>query len=544
MRAPRDVVAGDEFDLTVLLDARVAVEIEWCDVRVEGSEAFADDRPSKVFAEVTTRVSGPRTLASGSTALPLRLKLPEWAPRSHSGPGARVMYDVAVHASVPWWLDARAHFALHVVPPLAEPVAGVPRVVINEGHCELSVGLDVVEPGGVIDGRVAFQNAGAERVEIKLVALEMHGAAGRQHASWSIDLEPGASEFAFGVPPDLTPSFASRSFELGYALTAKLRGTSVSVPIRVVDAERAPSRTRVLAPHVGDERFSELLATVAANEGAVVEPGGVLALRVGGAVARLSREVNARGPRMRVHLEYPPLQLGVRLGESALASVLRLARRTPVTGIDACRIEARDLAQARPLVDRLARHVSRASSIVMSDTELRFDVRGANDTLRITRVIADVRAIAELLGEPPPFPTELAPAAREWSDLARDLGGEIEPGHARIVVTTPDAAIEIATLFDSRGAVDGTAVIVRPSRDLPVDTAFNAITDDARVSAETRAAFEKLAEHGRVDVRAFEIRVALSSPLGVGVPVARGREIVNAASNLARALRPSAGPFR
>ncbi len=556
----------------MLLDAKVEVEIEWCDVTVHGFESFGEAR-NPLMVPLAARVCDARTLPVGTTTLPCQIELPSHLSSSHSGPGSRIVYEVIVHASVPWWPDARAHFALNVRAPAqpAESIEGVPRICVSrlEGpldgtpYAELSIGSDVVEVGGVIDGSVAMRDVGSARTTISLVAYEKSRSTGASQrvGRWTIPLgapTPGQPiTFAFGVPPDVTPTLTAGSFMIEYWLVAAASNSlreliSAPVRVRIVPKGMAGSSERVVAPHVGDARLEELFTAVGAEEGATVEPGPTLVIRRGAVVARATRELRSDGTRLAVRITYAPLHLRLEVHEPALVAFARKGRRTAKrAGLSPrCVVSARDEAQAAAFLAPLALQLTRARSIDMGDTELRYAVpSSANDRVSVGRVVREMRALVDALAAPPPLPTVLAGASAEWTELARALAGELEPGHARVVASTSEAAIDIATLFDEDGAPCGTAVSTKPTRELRIDAPItlvdeNALPTSLGISAEARAALERVARFGRVSVDALEIRVTMAAPLGPTMPAARGREIVEASLRLAAALRPMTGPFR
>lgn len=568
LRTPRFVVPGESFEIAAILDARVEVEIDWCDITLSGYEAYTERR-TPVIQTLAARLCGVRTLGLGTTTLACRVTLPADAPRSHPGPGSRIIYEVNVHASVPWWPDARASFALHVVGRPAPPVTGRPRVAVSriEGpqagtpYVELSVGSDASEPGGIVDGSVALRDVGGAKTRVSLVAYERDVASGNaaRVGAWAIPVdaraEGEAMAFAFRVPDDVTPTMSAGSFSLEYWLTASAHVrlgelVSASVPIRIADRGGVVSTDRVVAPHVGDARLEELFTEVGAAEGATVEPGPTLVARVEGVSAHVSRELARSGTRLAVRITYPPLHLDLSVREPALPALSRGRRAARRAGLSPrCVVAARDEAQASSLLERVSSHLARAQSIDMSDTELRYAIpTAANDRTGISRVVREMRTLASALAAPPPMPSAMTETASAWTQLAIELGGALEPGHARVVAETADASVEVATLFGSDGAPFGTVVSTRPARELLVDATITldepSIPLPPRLSPEARAAMERIARFGRVRIDAQEIRVTLDVPLGHALPVLRGREIIDASLRLAAALRPSAGPFR
>lgn len=569
LMAPRVVVPGVPFEVTVQLEAKKQVEIEWCDLEARG-RAIHGESITPVMLPLGARLSARRVLDVGTTTFPCRLTLPVTAPRScvAVGAGTRIAYEVIVRASIPWWPDAMGHFALQVGSAATGPVAGEARVGVSrrEGpkagqpYAEISVGSDVVEVGGVIDGNAALRDLGfSSSAHVSLRAYETRPGGNPSHvAAWTIPLqrnEAGTAWFAFRVPADLTPSLKAGSFELSYWLSVEGHSmggarVSASVPIVIVDRGRASQKQRLVAPHVGDARLEELFVAVGEAEGASVEPGPTLVVRRGEAQARVTRELAKTGTRLSVSATYPSLSLDLHVHEPALAVLARrgrgAARRAGLS--PRCVVTSRDDVQGAELVARIAPHLTRAASIDVSDTALRFVVpTPANDKASIARVVRDVRAMLDRLIEPAPMPSAIAGSTAAWVELARDLAGELSTGDASITAVTSEAEIEITTTFDAGGAASGTLVRVSPEREMRVErplTIDRALPEALAVGAEARTLLERLARFGRVDVDERTIRVTLDAPLGPVQPTSRARETVETSLRLAASLRASAGPFR
>jgi len=543
----------------VLLDAKAPVQIEWCDVRVEGT-LDSGRLVEPIIVPLAARLCEHKTLPIGTSTLRGGLTLPNDAPPSLAG---RISYSVAVHASVPWWPDMRSQFALSVASlPPERPFEGQARVGISraEGpragtpYGEIAIASDVFEVGGVIDGRAAMRDMGTASTKISLVAYERFGSlAPSRSNSWAIALPPGSEAFALTVPSDITPTIQSSAYGLGYRLQAEARSGLLetiiaSVPVRIVPRGSAKTTARLVAPHVGDVRLEELFTQVGASEGASVEAGPALVVRRGGVVGRATRELVRDGTRIAVEVTYPSLHLDLRVSEPTLIVLAPKDRRVAQrAGLGPrCAVAARDDEQASAYLATLATPLAPAKGIDMSDTTLRYFVPSpASDRTSLATIVRDMQKVVASLASPPPLPTAIAHAQDAWTELAHALDGELETGHARLVATNVHAAIEIETLFGSEGP-NGTLVVTRPTRELGLDAPFVHERGEppAELSPEARGALDRLSRFGTVSVDASEIRVTLDGPLGRVVPPSRGQEVVEASLRLAAALRPSAGPFR
>lgn len=561
LRTPRDVVPGVVAELVVLLEADEAVDLEWCDVRVTGTWRGPSGARGDLLRPLEARVCGPRVLPAGTTELPCRFTLPRDAPRSHHGPGTRLEYEVAVHASIPWWPDARARFALHVVAPPGEVPVGRPRVGVSsmEGprtgvpYGELSIGTDVFEGGAVIDGTVDLRGVDVRQVRVSLVMKEAFGhGTGTPVSAWSIPLAaPG--RFAMAVPSEATPTSIHADLSRSYELTLETRGFGgpqrlAALPIVIVDPGRAGGGLRVLPPHVGEERLAQLFARAGEAEGARVEAGPSLVVERAGVVARVTRALGPEGTRLAVHVVYPSLHLDLEVNEPRVVAFARGTDAAREAGLGKRRtLVARDAAQAVALARRLAEPLKRASGLSMTDTDLRYSIQTpANDVATVRRVVRDAARVADALRDPP-MPTVLAPGHARWLALATALGGVLEAGHARVIAAREDAGIVVATTFGRDGAPLGTLIRVHPARTLALDAPLwldGPLPPKLRVPPDARGALSRLARFGHVRVDQAEIDVSLDHPLGLAVPPSRASEVVDAAMRVVVALRPSSGPFR
>lgn len=569
LRAPRRVTPGARFELLVLVDAEEALPSDFCDVRIRGREwSASSDR--WVMPTLAARIAGARTFPKGTTELACRVAIPSDVPRSTAkgAHGTRVEYEVEVHLSIPWWPDARARFELTVSAASGARPVGRPRVAVSriEGpaagvpYAELSVGSDVVEVGGVLDGSLAVRDVGSARTRVVLVAHEgPNDLESSRVGAWHIPIERSASgkpvRFALRIPDEATPTMRGRGFVLGYTLTAEAStalGTLVttSMPIRVIDRGEAAESARVQAPVVGDGRIEELFVDVGLAHGATVEPGPALVVRARTAIGRIVREVSPDGTRLVVSASHPPLHLALDVHESALPLLHPDARRLARSlGLGPrCLVTCRDEAQARALFARLAPALAQATDVHLDDESLRYVLAvPANDRARIGAAIEALRGALDAL-ETPPFPSALERVADAWRTFAREWPAELEPGHAAMRASLGDDALEIQTILDEDGAPRGTRYALRPVRELPIESWPELERPEQlaslAISADARAALTQLLREGAVTLSSRELRIESRATLGLDVGLAHARDVARALARTAAQLRPASGPFR
>jgi hypothetical protein len=553
-------------ELGVLLESDEEVRIDRCSLRVDGWETCGDARfRQSIFTPLVAELSGDRVLAAGTTPLPCTVAIPEDAPSTLSVGAYAVSYEVAVHASVPWWPDAHASFALNVVRDEPAPIPSA-RVVASrvEGpadgspYAELSLAADVAEPGGVIDGAFSARNvSGARYATVSLVAYAASETRVRAGA-WSIRVALPAVEgemvpFAIRLADDVPPSTHARRFHLEHRIELDVRGTirsllQVSAPIRIVHTGKAPAGPRLLAPRVGDARLEQLYREAAAAIGAEVEPGPELVLSRGEAEARMTRTPD--GERMQVSVRFPPLGIDLHVHEASLLALApRLLAPSSRMGVipERFAVHARDLAQAEAWLGGVADLLEPAERVELHDDAARLEVAVATQNSSELRVLSERTArLCEALSRRPPLPPQLAASAEDWRQLARELGGTLAPGCARVQGELGGARVEVVTLFDAAtGRPSGTDVSFTPADPIEVDASLYAPDDPKQTSGrEARAALAALERLGRVRVDRSGVRVRLDAPIGPVIPVSRALEIAQAALRLVRALRPSQGPFR
>ncbi len=280
-----------------------------------------------------------RPLTPGLHAYRAQFKLPVELPPQYWGRYGSIDYVLEVRAHIPWWLDCIGRYSVPVqqLPMNAPPKAGVfvseyggPKS--GEPYAELSLASTTAEPGGELQGTVAFTNGGRERaVRVALVAFErlfadagfFQGGSIRETLEvrrWTHLLSNGPPEegrglpFRFAVAPDTVPTFAGKisALEWGIEVISERllsHRTILRAPILIVPRTHAARRAAPApVPAVGRERRAQSFQAVAARSGLTYHPDNEDLRGFAGAVGiRIAAETRPDGAlATAAHLSWPP----------------------------------------------------------------------------------------------------------------------------------------------------------------------------------------------------------------------------------------------
>lgn len=583
-----EILPGEEFVATVVIDARREVPIKDLVVELTGTEegtvgsGESAVRQSWQICRLRAVLSEKTTLEPGRTDFKCRFVVPAGAPPSYNGTRGTVEYLVAVRAAIPWWPDAKRTFEINVGMGGEAPSHEGNAVVFSsrpagpaarEPHIECSLANNVVAAGDVITGAVALGNTEFNRyagISLAIRGLETVHLSRRRtatkelrryeaHVQTDSELEEGKPyPFRIRLPADPPPTYTSRLWSLGWEIDvrAKISWASdlrISVPIVVIPKRfRTPATARRLAPpDVGSERLQRIWAAVAEDTGLALE-GAVLRGAVGDVHIEIGREHRGRqGIHMAATLTYPSLGLGLRIQPYRMfqwgaAGIELDDRRFDKDHHVTCR----EHAQGERLFASFAPHLTAFRDVQMDDTAARLETRGAGASksklLGFARTALSVaRGIATARDRvPPPAPlTEQLPA---WRALADELGGQLCAGDMSVTGEVLGMTAIVRTVFDADGKPSGTEIEVELDRTIDerhrmvgtgdsVD-AFSALPGDA-----ARLARQVFGDAHELDIGADRIRLRVFPPVSEPVRLAgRARRV----GQLAAALLGGAGPYR
>lgn len=560
------------FELEARLETKRDVEIEWCDIRITGYELTnVRGGVAPVMTPRVARLTEARTLHAGVTSLPVRAEIPagETSP-TFVGLTARTVYEAHVHASVPWWPDARASFVLNVVLPRGAPAQGSPRVTSSRAggpsdgrpYLEVSVASDLVEPGGVVEGALSIRGArGARFATVAVVVFEtLTGHTATRGSAYEVrvdiaDVPDGASvPFALRLPADVTPGFVGRTFRVQHWLEVVVRGSfqalaSTSLPLGITPSGSVVRTARLIAPHVGDARLTALFEGIARDRGHAMEPGPTLVVHRNQLEARIERALGPDGTHLVLTAAFPSLQLGLHAHDGGL--VERLFRGSVTTGeatFDAGHVvHGREREQVTRAMRALAPLLADLAGLRMTDESLTASARThANDRASIERVVERAEAILDALVVPPPMPAVFDDVIEEWRELARWLDAPLERGHARIGATHASSRVEIVTHFEE-DQPSSTSIEVRPEVPTTMDIDVRGPEDVLALRGlppEALTLLDRLARAGAVEVRAHGTRITIGSPLVGASSPKIVRPLIETIVRLHETLKPTRGPFR
>lgn len=484
--ARRPVVVGEPCELTVEVTAEDEARVDFIDVRLEGRQGWAigggKNRVSAEasFPELAMRVMGAGTLAAGSTtAFDVRFTAPPGTAPSHEVSPAHARFQVRVHVSLPWRIDAR--YAFEVPVRLAAP-RQVPRTPIivrsSDSGPRVEVGLasSTLVAGEVVSGSVALFDLDERRhVDVAFVPLlRLYGRARprrregvpiRARVALSADHGGRAIPFRVQLPPDMTPGFETITHALAWQIEVSsdtLLGREVRVahPLQVVDAAaRARSGTLGEAPQVADAWIATLFAAVAVRAGWRFEPGDestapALVTELAHGEARVTHAYRDGETWLVVQLAHAPLGLGLTVVPGS--SLRHLFWRDVEVGIDAWdrahQVAARAPAQAQPFLAATVPALIEAREL---GTLVRWDddalvCERAVTTLReeeLMPVIARLEHLGRIVGDAREAiapPADVAIELPAWRELARWLDGDLATGDLSLTGWLDGAAVEVA----------------------------------------------------------------------------------------------------
>ncbi|WAS91710.1 hypothetical protein [Nannocystis punicea] len=527
---PRVVVAGRPFITRVVLHCREAVPLEFVDVELRGAldrfrerESGTEERVIE-FLRQRARVREAGPLAVGEHSWSVTFRLPPGAPVSYSGGSYRISYTYHVHASVPWWPDARAAFVAHVESAPAETASPPATSVFASGptqgespNFELSLGTTVVGPGEPLRGAIALADArrhAYREATLALVALESAdgflGRTSHRHevCRWTLpadrlrEAEPLA--FTLQLPDGVVAGFDHGGVALAWYLHARVdvawsRDPEVWIPLTVVGRREPALQGERAPPAVGTRRVEALWRDVATRCGLASEPGAMHGV-VAGAQLRISREhADGRGAVAVARLTTPDLGLGLGLAGAP------------------AKLVGRDMSQTTCLNEHVEKLLERCPPRAADDRGLVFEVdEPGRDAAALRRFVDDVKAVAAALAaarEVMPAPAAMAAHVPAWERAAGQLGGRLQRACMAVTGVIDGLAVAVRTDWDARGRPRRTLFEVRPA--VPIDRRHHLVwrAEDSAPPATELPLAPLWPGAGEIVVDAESVRVALDGPL-------------------------------
>lgn len=598
MLVPRELVPGRSYEALVVLNAQRPTALEWLKIAVRGDLFLPDPKdPSPAPLHLTLlniggQLSAKRAIPAGRTELAFRFDLPPDLPPSYRGVSINARYNATVHASIPWWPDAKSSFELCVTTPHqpSRPSENEPLRFSSdpsgphaeEPHVEGSLATAAVTVGHVVRGALALSNVKYNTyssVEIGLVAVEeiLHKdrVTGQREAQkfgrvMEIgDLEEGASmPFSFKVPDSMAPSYESRLWRLRwfFYVQAKLRWHSdlyIRIPVFMRAAEPSQETTRQprrAPPTVGSERVEQIWHHVA-RELSLDYQAGRLSGSVGAVEYDIVREHRGRhGVFLVGRATYPSLNLDLRL-EPRDSALSRFARsqddHLPPGWNRRYLLTSRAPTQAREVGVALSPFVGVASSLVVDDKTATIDFRGSGQRrtklLDFADLVGDLARKLSKLPQRIPPPPAMVEARQEWEQLAARLDGSLETARMAVSGHFNALPVEVRTEWSSEGVAERTLLELRLNMIVPAENELHlrgrerGATLDVEGEAQLREGLSQdLLAQLLTDAIAFDLGgdlFTLSLPAPCLEPLTL-LERLGAMTQLGELLRARRGPFR
>lgn len=601
----RELEPGGAYGAQVVMQASRDVPVEWINVRIDGEEraTIGAGEHQRVLRRQLLRLgaelSGKRTLPKGRTELAFRFEVPPGLPPTYRGRSCTTEYVATVHASIPWWPDARATFEMFLSqPPPGGDGEGVkPEPVLfssdpggpaaSEPHVEGSLASSVITPGGVVEGALALNNVAANPytgVEVGLVGTEniRDVRAGGLSTSrvdalrygleiaLSAPVEGASIPFRFRVPAELAPSHDAGLWALTWALEVRVRirwrsDLLLRVPVVVVPAQRGPGSGKQrldfrAPPSVGSERVEKVWQSVAAELGLASETGALRG-RQGEVEYEVRREHKGRlGVFLVARLTYPSLELDLHV-EPRRSLLDRWARQVTlereIWDARHC-LRARDLGQAAAVGRWLGPALRQFTAARLDDDEALVERQGSGQRRqKLVEFVVAVRDLAAAIDGARaaiPPPAAMAAGLEPWRAFAAQLGGSLET--ARMVARGHFHAmpVEARTEWTSEGKPERTLLTLVPNVSIATENEVHLAADEGGVIAPDRLAAAALPASARPLVEAIvkggalafdltgqELRLALRAPILDPGPLA---DRLVQMTQLCELVRSAKGPFR
>lgn len=582
--APPQLIPGQRFVAEAIVKASRPLDVRYIDMTLEcterGTLGSGNSQYSRTASPVRLRgrVVG-KTRLEGTQHFRCSFTIPGDAPPSYRGSRSTTTYMLTVHASIPWWLDAKPSYVLNVGYPPSDlqPTPGLystnpagPKG--TEPHAEVSLASTQVVSGKVLKGAVALSNISHARyhgLRLELVGLERITLGSRSTVfeafDYHLELPLASTREGQAIPfrmrlPDVPPTHASRLRRLDWVLRVRAkrrlaRDVVVGIPVTLLPAGSA-SKTlksaRAAPPALGSERIRKLWQHVASELGLRLEDDA-LHFETQDVSLRVERQHRgASGIFLVGDLRFPSLGLG--LDGGVIRGFQRyFGSKERVDWPAGHYFTGRELAQVRAFAEALLPGTIPFKVADASDEHLQCELRDSGQTYaKLLRFAYDTKSLAE---EIPAARAAIVPPARfspavvrAWKRLAKQLGGRLELGDMSIRGSFEEHEASVVTEWSDEDPIL-TRITLVPNLELTPRSQHRWNAEDGRAPGSSRklgAKAEKLlqalqADALAVDVEKEALRVALPAPLSQ--PLTAGEWLARLVQ-LELTLRKRRGPYR
>ncbi|HHH11713.1 MAG TPA: hypothetical protein ENK23_06540, partial [Sorangium sp.] len=475
---------GDTFDVTVMLAAKRAIDVdavslelsgrEWSAPSVVGAGAISSLTPIQLRAMLHDKGQ----LPAGRTRLRARFQLPPSLAPSFESELAGTRYELKLHVAIPWWPDATRRYVLPItarprtttLAPARVHTSHVGGPVSHEAHVEFSLQRSQLTPGETLTGELALYNVAHNRyrqARLSLVGMvELRSPQGAHRGvspafRYSIDIaindvpDGAAIPFAMRLPKTLPASHTAQLWSLAWRFEVNLtvawgNALSATAPVVVLPvASQVQGAAKAAAP-VGGSRVRKLWLRVAGEFGFEYRDGTLVRAGGDGRQIRIAPDYGGEYTTLQAVLRFPSLGLGLDGGpRTGLRRVLQSGpcidggswdKRHYITG--------RDPVQLRAFVEPLRSLLIHAQLEEASDEQLIVSRRGGGQSRQhLHQFVGFAVALYDALGPAQqlvPPPQLMRPALTSWRALARTLAGKLR--HSDMTIN---------------GMLDGQPVIIR-----------------------------------------------------------------------------------
>lgn len=599
---PSAVSPGQRLAGVVVLEARREVRVEQVAIQLLGAERSVvgsgkhATHSSRTLLRLGAVLSKARTLRPGAARFAFELELPAGLPPSYEGRRATVEYSLRVSAPIRWWPDARSRFKLQVIPQAVAARTPTPRLYASdpagprarERHLECSLSDDAIHPGQPLVGSVALFNVAYHRyreLQLSLVATEraftarLRRSSSEQRACYTSRIplaDPAEGEaipFALALPAEARPSVESELWSYSWELEVRVdipwgRDLVLRVPLSVLPPGSTAARP-VATPVVGSARVQAIWRAVAADHGLRHDGEQLVGEHAGTSLTIAREHRGGDGIFLVGALRWP--SLGLMLDGGRRSGFRRLFHRREVALDDPHfardhYLTGREEAQVQALARSLLRPLAALEGLLDLDDEgLRAERRDAGQSRGVlsalaAQLLAVARALPSARALLPP-PALMRDALAAWQALARELGGQLEPGGMAVRGGSLDGlGVLLASEWLADGSPRQTVASVTPP--LPIDEGHRLewqagtkngpaaprdqppglLPATGALPTEAAVLVQELAETARaISIREDRLELVLEAPL---LDPATALPLLRKLVALALGLGPRGGPYR
>ncbi|MBA3395956.1 MAG: hypothetical protein H0T89_25215 [Deltaproteobacteria bacterium] len=599
--APTTIVVGRPALIQVVVTAAEETKIEHIALHARGKQGWVvGSGKSRVahdtqFPALVARLMEAGVLAEGATRFSTSITVPAGTAPTHAMDPAHATFELFVHVSIPWRLDARRTFLVPVRVAAPGEVTRTPVVLrstsgTDKPRLEVSLASRRLIAGETVVGSCAvfhLDDSKPREIDLSLVpTLKLHGRGrvrerrGRTY-DVTVTLPAGSAgtsvPFHFRLAPDMTPTFTTVSHELAWALVARSGSffstkVDVTIPLELVDSSAAATTAQLTAaPELADERVTAVFEAFAAKHGWQVVTGDAAS----GGQPQLVRALDdselriayayrgEEGTFLVARVAHPALGLDLTVTpSSSLRHVFFRDLEIDITAWDrAHHVGARSPEQAIPFLRAAVPAVLAATRVLGPVVRWDDDAVVCEQAVvwpepaKLAELDLALQALAHAIDGARPtitMPPGITAGLADWQQLAHDLRGRLTVGELAIDGRLDNQPVSVGLVWDGDGKPYGLRAHVGDPVDASgevraIAVALSRPAADALAASTPEALVAQLVAWP-ADIVDLQIADGVASAWR---PITGGSAEADAASELVRLLRallaalePAAGPYR